>query len=114
MLTTKQYKFLKKVSKNDISCDDLHQNRDRIYLYLLERKFIEIYNVCPDGDVLQKNAKLYCKATESGKIEILLCRQERYHFWIPTMLSILAIAISGLAIFTQNVELWQLLKELLK
>jgi len=110
MLTTEQYKFLKKAAKVDIPCDDLHQKRDRIYNYLLERKLIENYNVCPDDDIMEKNAKLYCKATESGKVEILLCRQERYHFWIPTILSIIAIIASFLAILTQNEELWQLLK----
>lgn len=113
MLTKKQYKFLKKVSKNEMQCDDLQENGDKIYLYLLKREFIETYLVCPDNDIYQKNAKLYCGASESGNVELLLCRQERYHFWIPTILSIIAIIASFLAVFTQNGELWQWLKGLL-
>ena len=114
MLTRKQYKFLKKVSKNEIPCDDLIENRDRIFLYLLNQNFIEKYLVCPDNNIYQKNAKSYCKASESGNVELLLCRQEWYRFWIPTVLSIIAIITSFLAIFTQNGELWIWLKELLQ
>lgn len=114
MLTRKQYKFLKKVSKNEIRCDDLQENRDRIFLYLLDRKLIETHLVCPDNDIYEKNAKLYCNASESGNVELILCRQEWYRFWIPTVLSIIAIVASFLAIFTQNGELWIWLKELLQ
>lgn len=114
MLTNKQYKFLKKVSKKDIPCDDLHEKRDTIYSYLLENKFIENYNVCPDNDILELNSVLYCKITENGKVELSLCRQEKYHFWIPTIISIIALITSTLAIITQNEELLILLKELLK
>ncbi len=99
MLTKQQYKFLKKVSKKEIPCDDLHEKGDRIYLYLLNKKFIETFLVCPDGDVLQRNAKLYCRASESGNVELLLCKQERFHFWIPTIISIIALIISILSIY---------------
>lgn len=114
MLTKKQYKFLKKVSKKELPCDDLHKKRDSIYSYLLDRKFIETYNVCPNGDIMEEKSKLYCRASESGNVELLLCKQERYHFWIPTILSIIAIIASFLAIFTQNGDLWIWLKGLLQ
>lgn len=99
MLTNQQYRFLKKVSKKDIPCDDLQENGDKIYRYLLKKEFIETYLVCPEKDVMQTNAKLYCKASESGKIELLLCKQEKYHFWIPTIISIIALIISILSIY---------------
>lgn len=114
MLTAKQYKFLKKVSKKDISCGDLYKNRDSVYSYLLHKKFIENYNICHEKDIMETNSEMYCKITEYGKVELLLCKQERYHFWIPTIISIIAIITSILAILTQNEELWILLKELLK
>lgn len=114
MLTKKQYKFLKKVSKNDIPCGDLHQNNDKVYRYLLRKGFIEEYNVNLDGDIMERNCVLYCRASEDGNVELLLCRQERYHFWIPTILSIIAIIASFLVVLTQNGELWQWLKGLLQ
>lgn len=114
MLTKKQYKFLKKVSKKEIPCDNLQESGNKIFLYLLNKKFIETYLVCPDNDIYQKNAKLYCRASESGNVELLICKQEWYRFWVPTVLSIIAIIASFLAIFTQNGELWIWLKELLQ
>lgn len=114
MLTDKQYKFLKKVSKKDIPCDDLYKSRNDVFSYLLRKNFIETYNICPNKDIMETNAKLHCKITEDGKIELLLCKQERYHFWIPTIFSIIAIIISVLSILTQNEELWILLKGLLQ
>ena len=113
MLTKKQYKFLKKVSNSEMQCDDLQENRDRIFLYLLNQNFIETYLVCPDDDIYEKNAKSYCKASEKGEVELKLYKQENYRFWVPTILSIIAIIASFLAVFTQNSELWQLLKSLL-
>lgn len=114
MLTAEQYRFLKKVSKKNIQCNDLYKNRNSVYLYLLENKFIENHNVCPDNDIMEINSVLYCKITENGKVELSLCKQERYHFWIPTIISIIALVTSILAILTQNEELLILLKELLK
>lgn len=104
MLTKKQYKFLKKLIKNDIHCDDLHDNRDEIYLYLLKNNFIATYLVCPPGDVNQEFAKLYCKITEEGKVELLLCKQDWYHFWIPTVISIIALIVSVLPIACSYVQ----------
>lgn len=114
MLTKKQYKFLKKVSKNDIPCRDFYRNNDKVYQYLLRKGFIEEYNVNLDGDIKERNCVLYCRASEDGNVELLLCRQERYHFWIPTILSIIAIIASFLVVLTQNEDLWRLLKELLQ
>ncbi len=104
MLTTEQYKFLKRVTKKDIPCGKLHQNRDKIYLYLLSKKFIETYNVYPNGDIMEKDPILYCHASEDGKVELKLCRQERYHFWIPTIISIIALATSILPIACSYVQ----------
>ncbi len=94
MLTTKQYKFLKKLLKNDITCEGLHQNRDDVYVYLLKRGFISTYNVSPSGDIMERDSILYCKLTEEGKVELILCKQSWYHFWIPTIISIIALGIS--------------------
>lgn len=114
MLTTQQYKFLKKLLKKDIPCGDLRENYDAVYMYHLKKGFISYYNVCPPGDIMEENAVLYCKITEEGKVELLLHKQERYHFWIPTIISIIAIITSICAILTQNAELYQLLKQLLQ
>lgn len=114
MLTKKQYKFLKKISKNEMYCGDLHESGDKIFLYLLNKKFIETYLVCPDNDIYQRNAKSYCRITQDGEVELKLYRQENYRFWIPTILSVFAIIASFLVVFTQNAELWQLLKSLLQ
>ncbi len=114
MLTKQQYKFLKKLNKNDIHCDDLHDNQDRVYLYHLKNGFIDTYLFFPLEDRNEENAVLHCFITEEGKIELLLYKKEKYHFWIPTIISIIAIITSILAILTQNAELWTLLKELLQ
>lgn len=37
MITRKQYKFLKKVSKNETQCDDLIESKDKIFKYLLNQ-----------------------------------------------------------------------------
>ena len=110
MLTRKQYKFLKKVSKNDMACNDSHQNKDEIYSYLLRKRFIEEYSVNPDGDIMERNLVFYCRASEDGKVELKLCRQERYHFWIPTIISIIALIISDLTISSVPV-LWTYVQE---
>lgn len=86
----------------------------KFFYTFLNKKLIETYLVYPDNDIYQKNAKLYCRASESGNVELLICRQEWYRFWVPTVLSIIAIITSFLAIFTQNGELWIWLKELLQ
>lgn len=114
MLTRKQYIFLKKVSKKEIPCDDLQENRDKFFLYLLNKKFIETYLVCPENDIYEKNAKQYCRISQDGEVELRVYKQENYRFWIPTILSVIAIISSFLAIFTQNGELWQLLKSMLQ
>lgn len=94
MLTTKQYKFLKKLSKNEIQCDNLIDNRDRIFLYLLNQNYIEKYLVCPDNDIYEKNAKSYCRISQNGEVELKIYKQENYRFWIPTILSIISIIAS--------------------
>lgn len=104
MLTSEQYKFLKKLLKKDKYCDDLHGNYDPVYMYLLEKKFIEYYNVFSPYDIDEKNPTLYCKITELGKVELLLCRQSWYHFWIPTVISIIALIASILPIACSYVQ----------
>lgn len=113
MITQKQYKFLKKISINEIPCDDLIENRDTIFLYLLNQNFVEKYLVCPDNDIYQKNAKSYCRISQDGEVELKIYKQENYRFWIPTILSIISIIASFLVVFTQNGELWKWLKGLL-
>ncbi len=98
MITRKQYNFLKKISKNEIPCDDLIENRDIIFLYLLNQNFIEKYLVCPDNDIYEKNAKSYCQTSEKGEVELKLYRQENYRFWVPTIISIIALITSILSI----------------
>ena len=43
MLTKQQYKFLKKLLKKDIPCDELHENRDEVFLYLQKNNLISTY-----------------------------------------------------------------------
>lgn len=114
MLTKKQYKFLKKVSKKETPCDELQENDDRICTYLLSKKFVETYLVCQNGDILQENAKSYYRISQDGEVELKLYKQENYRFWIPTVLSIIAIFASFLAVFTQNEDLWKFLQGLLQ
>ncbi len=114
MLTKKQYKFLKKVSKNDIPCGDLRQNNDKAYQYLLRKGFIEEYNVNLDGDIMERNLIYYCRVSEDGEVELKIYKQDNYRFWVPTILSIIAIIASFLAVFTQNEDLWKFLQELLQ
>jgi len=111
MLTKQQYKFLKKLLKKDIPCGELHKNRDEVFLYLQKNDLISTYLVCPPGDIKQEYAVQYCKISEEGKVELLLCKQAWYHFWIPTVISIIALIVSVLpivcsyvqTIFSQNV-----------
>lgn len=114
MITRKQYKFLKKVSKNETQCDDLIESKDKIFKYLLNQKLIEKYLVCPDNDIYEKNAKSYCRISQNGEVELKIYKQENYRFWIPTILSIISIIASFLVVFTQNEDLWKFLQELLQ
>lgn len=114
MLTRQQYKFLKKLLEEDMLCTHLNESRDSVYMYLLNKDFIEYYPVYNLTDIEEEHPILYCKITELGKVELLICRQSWYHFWIPTIISIIAIITSILSILTQNAELWTLLKELLQ
>lgn len=94
MLTKPQYKFLKSLLKKDIQCDNLTKEKQDILEYLQNRKLVEFYNVCPPEDYMETSAKRFCKISEYGKVEILLCKQERFHFWIPTIISIIALIVS--------------------
>lgn len=112
MLTKHQHKFLKKLLKKDITCQDLAENFDPVYMYLLKKDFIEDYTIwSTDGT---KEVEIpYCKISEEGKVELELYKESKYRFYVPTILSIIAIITSFMVVFTQNGELWQWLKGLL-
>lgn len=113
MITKPQHKFLKKLLKKDIPCQNLAENFDPVYMYLLKKDFIEDYIKWSTNGTEEKVEIPYCKISEEGKVELELYKESKYRFYVPTILSIIAIISSFLAIFTQNGELWQWLKGLL-
>ena len=112
MLTKPQHKFLKKLLKKDIPCQDLAENFDPVYMYLLKKDFIEDYTTWSNYGAGEVEIP-YCKISEEGKVDLELYKESKYRFYVPTILSIIAIVASFLAVFTQNGELWQWLKGLL-
>lgn len=105
MLSPKQFRKLKSIQKSQgTKATDYNENSD-LYNFFLRKGFIkkqmigEYYGfiLTPDGDS-----------------EIYTYEVEHYRFWVPTTLSIIAIFTSILAILTQNEELYELMKELLK
>lgn len=105
MLTPHQYRKLKSIQTfNGTKAKDYDKNAD-LYKFFLQKGLIKRQEVDKyNGFVV----------TPEGDLEIHMYKLERYHFAVPTALSIIAIAISLLAIFTQNRELWIWLKELLQ
>lgn len=105
MLTPNQYRKLKSIQKsNGTKAKDYDKNTD-LYKFFLQKSLIKRQEVGGyNGFVV----------TPEGEKELYMYKLERYHFWIPTILSIIAIITSILTILTQNAELWTLLKELLQ
>lgn len=105
MLTPNQYRKLKSIQMfKGTKAKDYEENKD-LYKFFLLKRLIKKQEVREyQGFVI----------TPEGEKELYMYKLERYHFWIPTILSIIAIITSILAIFTQNGELWIILKELLQ
>lgn len=105
MLTPHQYQKLKSIQLlKGTKAIDYDKNAD-LYKFFLRKGLIKRQEVHGyQGFVI----------TPDGDNELYLYKLERYRFWLPTILSIIAILTSILAVFTQNGELWQILKELLQ
>lgn len=105
MLTPNQYRKLKSIQMfNGTKAKDYDKNAD-LYKFFLLKRLIKKEEVSGyNGFVI----------TPEGELELYMYKLERYHFVVPTVLSIIAIIASFLAIFTQNGELWIWLKELLR
>lgn len=105
MLSPKQYRKLKSIQMfKGTKAKDYEENKD-LYKFFLLKKLIKKEEVSGyNGFAI----------TPEGELELYMYKLERYHFVVPTVLSIIAIIASFLAIFTQNGELWIWLKELLR
>lgn len=105
MLSTKQYRKLKFIQRmHGTTATDRDKYADMYNFFLakglVKRKEIEGFV----GLVI----------TQDGETELYMHKLQSYHFWMPTFLSFIAIITSIAAVFTQNEELYGLLKELLQ
>ena len=105
MLSPKQYRKLKSIQLfNGTKAKDYNKNTD-LYKFFLAKGLIKKEEVSGyTGFVI----------TPEGELELHVYKLERFHFVVPTVLSIIAIIASFITIFTQNGELWQWMKELLQ
>ena len=105
MLAPRQYRKLKSIHTfKGTKAKDYNKNSD-LYKFFLQNGLVKRQEVDGyQGFII----------TPDGERELYVYKLERYHFWIPTLLSIIAIITSILAVFTQNGELWIWLKELLQ
>ena len=120
MLTTEQYKILKKLLKKDIPRDELYNpHRDNSVMeYLSKKNFITEYTkYYYDFDfdssfhrVREKKSKQYCQITEEGKVEFKTCKEDKYRFWIHTIISLIALFISIMSIYAKPL-IWTYFQE---
>lgn len=85
MLSPKQYRKLKSIQMfKGTRARDYAKNSDLYKFFLrkglVKRKEVKGYN----GFVI----------TPEGEMELYMYKLERYHFWIPTIISIIALIIS--------------------
>ncbi len=105
MLNPKQYRKLKSIQMlNGTKAKDYDKNKD-LYIFFLQQGFVkrkevggyEGYIITPKGD----------SAIYSYKVE-------HYRFWVPTLISFIALVVSIASFITKNEELLKSLKELLQ
>ncbi|MBE5877086.1 MAG: hypothetical protein E7290_09415 [Lachnospiraceae bacterium] len=89
MLAKHHYKKLKQINRTGGTKATDYAKHSSVYSFLASK-----------GYILKSPYQGYegYIITEEGKLELELCRMERYHFWIPTVLSIIAIIVSIIAI----------------
>lgn len=89
MLTKRQYKLLNAIDKSGGLISSDYAEKKELYDYLRHLNLIRKSVVDGFGGYV---------ATEFGRAELQLYRESKYRFWLPTIISIIALLISAAAI----------------
>lgn len=96
MFSRSEIKILKNIQKNGkISKSEVHDPKNDQYLYLLKYKML---------DYCKNDYKCYC-LSDKAKMFLRYRLNEKLRFWIPIIISILALIISIVSIAVPQVIL---------
>ena len=99
MLTKQQYRKLKFIENKGYTTEtDFHKN-ERLFWYLAGKNFIRKTRSS------DHTTSIFI-ITETGKAELASYETERFRFWLPNILSSIALILSAIAI---TVSIWSVL-----
>ena len=99
MLTKQQYHKLKSINRKGHATERDFRKNEQLFWYLAGKNFIRKTR-SPDHKVLK------FIITETGKAELASYETERFRFWLPNVLSSIALILSAIAI---TVSIWSAL-----
>lgn len=106
MINPKQYKLLKQISKTEFfEYTDFTESETSIIHFLASQKLI-IYKSDPQNDS-RVSKKRFCQITQEGYAAIYSFRVERFHFWIPSVIALIALVVSILSLSTTAPDIWK-------
>lgn len=112
MVNSRQYKMLKRISKyNLFEYTDFSDDESEIIKFLADQGFVA-YTADPNTES-RISYKKYCRITQSGYAEIYSFKVEHFRFWIPSVISLIALLTSILSLSTTAPDVWNRILQVL-
>lgn len=112
MINSRQYKMLKKISEHNLfEYTELSQNESDIISFLANQGFIA-YAADPNTESRISHKK-YCQITQAGYAEIYSFKVEHFRFWLPSVISLIALLTSILSLSTTAPDVWNRILQVL-
>ena len=112
MINSRQYKMLKKISEHNLfEFTDFSEGETEIISFLANQGFIA-YTADPNTESRISHKK-YCRITQSGYAEIYSFKVEHFRFWIPSVISLIALITSILSLSTTAPDVWNRILQVL-
>lgn len=102
MISKKQYRFLKKMHLFHGSIDSGNKNHE-LFQFLAHEGLIKHANVREHYGYV---------VTQKGYSEMYAYKVEHFRFWLPTIISLFALATSILSLSSANPDFWKNAQEL--
>lgn len=105
-----QYKMLKKLHKNKfLSYECLSDEEKEICAYLLQHNLISVTKKIGEfskTDMILPPLKIdSCSITQSGEAQIYIFKSTFYKWWIPVIISLVALALSIASLIVQIMQI---------
>lgn len=100
MITSKQYHLMKKIERSRQHCVEstaLTSDELNVCYHLVEQGYLDFNNI----HLIEPESPNLYLMNESGRVQMEVRRMELRHWRIPVLISLIALAMSGLSLILQ-------------